>query len=220
MKNKTPRDNYWQRYGTKTIIWLALPVAIIGGYFYPILGFAVLICMFASIIVAFKFGRAWCDVCPRGSFFDIVMQKLSPGKSLPKFFRINIFRIAVLAFMMGSMAFGLWQHWGNYPAMGLVFVNLLAFTTIVGIVLAFVYRPRSWCAFCPMGSMANWIGKKEMPLQINSTHCVDCGLCAKACPMEINPASAAAKESGMVCNGDCIKCSRCVIVCNKKALHF
>ena len=59
-------------------------VFMIAGLFYPWLGFAVLICMAAPILVALVKGRFWCgNFCPRGSFFDVVMAKFSPRKAVP-----------------------------------------------------------------------------------------------------------------------------------------
>ena len=103
------------------------------------------------------------------------------------------------------------------PAMGMVFVLLLTVTTGVGIVLALVYRPRSWCAFCPMGSMAGWIGKGRHPLQV-APSCVGCNKCARVCPMELNPGTA--RDNGAFTHGDCLKCHHCAAACPKTSLSF
>lgn len=205
------------RQRLKRILWLALPLAIALGWRYPVVGFAVLGCMGASIAVAFSHGRAWCDVCPRGTFFDVIMSKVSPNRTLPGWLRSTPIRIGVLVFMMGFMTVRLVQTWGDLPAMGMVFVMLLTITTGIGIVLALVYRPRSWCAFCPMGSMANWIGRGKHPLQV-APSCVGCNRCARVCPMELNPASA--RTEGAFTHGDCLKCNRCTVSCPKNALAF
>jgi len=206
-----------RRRRLKRILWLALPASLIAGFVYPPLGFVVLICMGASIGLAFKHGRAWCDFCPRGTFFDVVMKPISPRRPLPRFLRSTGFRVFALAFVMGMMAFQLSRVWGNVPAMGFVFVRLLLGTTLLGIVLALFINARTWCTFCPMGSMASWIGKRKRPLQVHSS-CASCGACDKTCPMDLSPSSH--KEPGQMEHGDCLKCSACVAKCPKAALSW
>ena len=208
---------YNRRLRLKRVLWIALPLSIIGGFLYPPLGFAVLICMGASVGIAFKHGRAWCDFCPRGTFFDVIMRPLSPNRPLPKFLRITGFRVFALAFIMGMMGFQLSQVWGDVPQMGFVFVKLLLITSLLGIVLALLINPRTWCTFCSMGSMASWIGRRKRPLQVSSA-CVSCGACDKACPMNLSPSSH--KDQGQMEHGDCLKCSACTAKCPKAALSW
>lgn len=212
--NQTAYDN---RRRLKRWLWIALPASIIGGFLYGPLGFVVLICMGASVGLAFSRGRAWCDYCPRGNFFDILMKPLSPNRPLPAFLRSTGFRVFALVFVMGMMGFQLSRVWGNVPKMGTVFVMLLLVTTLVGIVLALFINPRTWCTFCPMGTMASWIGKRQRPLQVAGS-CVSCGACEKVCPMNVSPM--ACQEAGQMEEGDCLKCSACVAKCPKAALSW
>jgi len=208
---------YDRRWRLKRWLWVFLPATIIGGFLWGPLGFAVLGCMGASIGIAFAQGRAWCDYCPRGNFFDVLMKPLSPNRPLPAFLRSTGFRIFAMAFVMGMMAFQLSRVWGNVPKMGMVFVMLLFVTTVVGIVLALFINPRAWCTFCPMGSMAAWIGKRKRPLQVAAS-CVSCTACEKACPMDLSPM--VSKEAGQMAQGDCLKCGACVAQCPKAALGW
>lgn len=215
---RNERDKYWKRQGVKSVIWVVLVIAIVGGWLYPPLGFGVLLCMGASVGLAFRYGRTWCDFCPRGTFFDTVVARFSRGLSTPKFLRSLPFRIFMLLFLMGMMGCQLARAWGDIPAMGRVFWLLLTVTTAVGTVLGIPFNPRTWCGFCPMGSMASWIGKGRRPLWIDASKCTACGLCARACPMELNPSSN--RFEGAMTQGDCLKCSACVSVCPKGALTF
>lgn len=215
---KTARDQYWRRQGAKELLWVLLPVTLGLGWFFPVLGLGILICMGASIGVAFVRGRAWCDVCPRGTFFDVVMARVAGGRPVPGWLRHTGTRLAVLVFVMAMMGLRLAPVWGDAAAMGRVLLSLLAVTTLVGIVLALLYTPRGWCAICPMGSMASWIGKRKAPLQIAADACTTCGTCARACPMALDPA--AFREAGRMQHGDCLKCLRCVASCPKHALSF
>lgn len=218
IKTRTARDAFWKRQGIKSLLWIFLPLTIVFGWLYPVLGFVVVGCMLASVGISFWRGRAWCDFCPRGTFFDVVMSRWSGNRSVPKFLRSLPWRIFVLAFLMGMMTFQLTLAWGNPGAMGRVFWMLLTVTTVVGIVLAFPYNARTWCSFCPMGSMASWIGKKKQPLNVDPEKCTSCGLCARVCPMELYPGDS--RDEGIMMNGDCLKCSRCVVSCARGALSF
>lgn len=215
---KLVNDAYWMRQGIKSVVWLMLPIALIGGWLYPPLGLGVLICMFASIGISFTKGRAWCDYCPRGTFFDTVMARFSRGRSVPRFLRSTPFRILVLVFLMTMMTVQLVHVWGDIGAMGRVFWLLLAVTTAIGIILAIPIHPRTWCSFCPMGSAASWIGRRKQPLQVDATKCTGCGACSLVCPMELNPG--ACREESVMVHGDCLKCRRCIVQCPRSALSF
>ncbi|WP_018085788.1 4Fe-4S binding protein [Desulfurispora thermophila] len=203
----------WQK-----VTWLGLPLVLIGGWFYPLLGFALLGCMVGAVGIALFDGRSWCNwMCPRGSFFDLFMEKISAKRQIPRFFRrwpVRAFMVLLIFFMMGLQWY---LSWGNLPGMGLALVRILTVTTIVGIILAVVYSPRTWCLICPMGTIANLLTKKDRALRIEPS-CVNCKLCSKACPMQLKPYNF--RQDGVLGDRDCIKCSSCVAACPKKALSF
>lgn len=197
---------------------IMLVLVIMGGWLYPPLGYFVLICMFGAMgIGAFK-GRNWCDwMCPRGSFWDRYLSKISRKIKIPVFFRSVYFRSLWLGILMTVLTVNLVPVWGNYYKMGRPFIVLLTVTTLVGLILGVIYNHRIWCMFCPMGTMASWLGKNRLPLYVSGS-CINCGTCAKVCRMQINPGQY--KERGVMKNGDCLKCSYCVEACPKHALSF
>jgi ferredoxin-type protein NapH len=215
---RTARDAFWQRQGMKRILWVILPLVMVGGLFYPLLGVSILGCMIGAIAIAPFRGRAWCDICPRGAFFDVVMRKFSAGRPVPAFLRGTPFRVFMVALIMTVMITQLVFAWGDWNAVGWVFLRLLLITTLVGVVLAVPLNARTWCAFCPMGSMASWMGKKKLPLQVNDSRCTDCGMCARVCPVGLNPA--ASRKDGEMQHGDCLKCMACTAHCGRAALTF
>lgn len=101
--------------------------------------------------------------------------------------------------------------------MGLALVRILTVTTAVGILLGVLIQPRAWCHICPMGTLGHLLSTGKKPLQINDS-CVSCRLCAKACPMQLEPYKY--KNNAVMGDNDCIKCSTCVAACPKKALSF
>lgn len=52
---------------------------------------------------------------------------------------------------------GIFPDWAAQFAFG--FYGLMLTSAIIGIVVMSLYRPRSWCAFCPMGTMTQSICK-------------------------------------------------------------
>lgn len=199
--------------------WLGLPLVVVAGWFYPLIGFLLLGCMVGALGVALFRGRAWCDwMCPRGAFYDLFIKKASRGKRIPALILSPYTRAFMVALLMSVLGVQTYRHWGDWPAVGLAFVTLLTVTTLVGIILGLIYKERAWCAICPMGTIGALISTGKEPLSIKGSACNDCTACAKACPMQIDPAKF--KTIGTVKDNDCIKCSTCVAVCGKKALSF
>ena len=47
--------------------WWILPLAVIAGWRYPVLGYFLPLCMMTGMGIALFKGRYWCDwLCPRG----------------------------------------------------------------------------------------------------------------------------------------------------------
>jgi ferredoxin-type protein NapH len=211
--------NIKKRYLTQWLL-LLITLAVIGlGWKYPILGFIVPLAMLAGIIGALFNGRYVCgNLCPRGAFFDRLIAKVSPQRQLPSFFRSMILRITILVLLMGMMIYQLSQNIGQWEHWGRVFWLMCTVTTVVGVVLAFFIRSRTWCSFCPIGTVGKLIGSRRAPaatLQLDSKKCVGCRLCEKVCPMNLTIIS---NEKTVANNGDCIKCWECIAKCPRKAL--
>jgi polyferredoxin len=200
--------------GTVFLILLA------GGWFFPLIGYFIPICMVAGISMASLKGRKWCNwYCPRGSFADSYMKGISPERKIPDWLRGMPVRIGVIVFLMGMLTFQIIRLWPDPYAIGRFFMVLLTVTTGVGIILALVFQQRSWCYICPIGSMSNWVGKNRNQLAIDKEACVLCKLCGKTCPMQLSPYEMKEKQE-MPFKGDCLKCGLCVAVCPKDALKF
>ena len=136
------------------MFWVFL--AFLGvGVFYPAIGLIAITCMLAPVIVAFWRGRWWCgNVCPRGSFYDHVLRRFSPQRKTPAFFRQPLFRGFMVAFIMVMFSVQMYAAWGNISAMGMVFLVLIGVTTLAAILLGAFFNSRTWCNFCPMGTLA------------------------------------------------------------------
>jgi len=105
-------------------------------------------------------------------------------------------------------------------SIGAFFIFFLIVTSAVGLLLGLFVQHRTWCRFCPVGSMGNLIGRGKYQLKIDSKKCTDCGICSKVCPMQLNPNSHKKGSVDIVREPDCIKCRLCVNSCPSKALEF
>ncbi|WP_425060659.1 hypothetical protein SCACP_13980 [Sporomusa carbonis] len=187
------------------------------GYVYPAVGLTALVCMLAPVFIAPFKGRHWCgNYCPRGSLYDNILAKFSPRKPIPVVFTTTGFRLLMVAVIMSVFGTQMYYAWGNLDEMGLVFLRIIFITTVIGLILGLLYNHRTWCSFCPMGTMASWLSRKAKPLNVNSS-CVNCKLCAKTCPFALTPYDA---KGTKFIHSDCLKCGKCIEACPKKSLSF
>ena len=196
-------------------------VILVFGWQYPLLGYFIPLCMLLGVGMGMFWGRKWCDwYCPRGSFYDALIQPVSAKKNIPPLFKKMYFRIGVFALLMLIMTVNLILRWPLASKIGLFFVSMLTTTTLLGIMLAFFFHQRSWCTICPIGTLIHLTGCARNQLKINSALCVECKLCAKVCPVQIKPYLYKGKGIASVKDKDCVKCGSCVAVCLKKASYF
>lgn len=201
------------------LYWILL-VYLVVGYFYPVIGFLAVICMVAPVAFAMKRGRWWCgNACPRGNFYDRVLAKYSPHKPIPAFVRTNGFRIFMVMFIFTMFGIQVYRAWGDWNNIGQVFWTIILITTIVGITLSFIYAPRTWCSFCPMGTLSAWVTPRsgKLPgnyrrIMIEEKCTTKCKLCSSVCPMQLKPYESRNNVNGFL-HPDCIKCGRCVKGC-------
>jgi ferredoxin-type protein NapH len=212
------KNNVDKRKRTQLIMWWFLPVIIIGGIFWPYLGFLVLAMMlFFLVLSAFK-GRYWCGwLCPRGSFLERVFAPLSPGRKIPRLFKNTSLRWGLLTVLVGFMVFRLIMSGGVLAKIAFVFVTMCIITTVLAILLGLAFKPRTWCAICPMGTLQGVIGRRRNLLKI-SPDCTECGTCGKVCPIGTAPSSMI--REGAVSSLDCLRCPECTARCPKSALAF
>ncbi len=204
--------------------WILFAYLILG-WFYPAVGLIALICMVEPVATAVFRGRWWCGhVCPRGNMYDRLISKYSPHRSIPRFVRTFGFRLFMVFFIFTVFGVQMYFAWGNWGAMGRVFWNIILMTTIVGVTLAFIYAPRTWCSFCPMGSLSSWASPKEGKLpagfkciHVDSSCQMRCKSCARVCPMQLTPYESRGQAVGYL-HPDCIKCGKCVKACPTKIM--
>lgn len=205
----------WQRYS-----YIVFLIFVTLGTLYPLCALGAIVCMVGPIFLSLiGKGRFWCgNVCPRGSFYDNVLSKLRAGKPTPKILKSIFFRFIVIIFMFSMFGIGIYKNLNNALGIALVFYKIIVITSLIGIILSFIYNERSWCHFCPMGSIAALIckiKKRNISFHVKNT-CLDCNLCSKTCPMNINPN---AFKNSNITSADCILCGRCQMNCPNNSIH-
>ena len=233
-KKKTTKKQFHRHFETpgRPLYWIIIAYIILG-WFFPVIGLAAIICMIGPVLFSIWKGRWWCgNVCPRGNLYSRLLSKYSPHKDIPKFVRTFGFRLFMVFFiftMFGiQLSFVPWSEGGlaMWAGIGKVFWTIIVVTTIVGVALAFIYAPRTWCTFCPMGTISNWVSPKHAPLpkaftnvHVSSACQMKCKSCARVCPMQLTPYDSRGQESGYL-DPDCIKCGKCTLACPIKIVEI
>jgi len=195
-----------------------VPLVIVVGYFWPYLGFIALGFILLLFALVWFRGRFYCGwICPMGGFHERILAKVSLKRHMLPLFKKTWFKWLVFVLMFGLMTGRLIMSGGDLETIGAIFVMMWTLSTGFAVALGLVWMPRSWCSFCPMGTMQGLLAPRIRQVHVLDA-CRQCGLCQKACPVEINPGSFRAQ--GVVPGKDCMRCLNCVEVCPHKALSL
>ncbi len=233
---KTERTFSWvRRYG-----WTITLLIGIGGQFLPHLGLLVPLIMVAMIAMSLAKGKYWCgNFCPHGSFFDELVLKISRHDKIPGIFKSKITITLALLFFLFNISrnfLTILQTEAAAPfhlRLGFLFSNTYLMVLIVGGLIGVVVNPRSWCQFCPMGTMQTGFYKLGKALNLTSSvdekvtiehpeRCLSCGQCARVCPMELKPYQEFQEQDvhNQLEQDRCIRCKTCVENCPAEVLQM
>lgn len=215
---------------TKKYSWVLVPLIAGGGLFYPGLGLLLIPIMGTLIILGFLKGKYWCgNLCPHGSLFDSLILPFSPNRDIAGFFKSAGLKIGFFIFYMGMFSTrlikvaSLWGTMSFLDKLGFAFAANYMVPTTVGLVLALFINPRTWCSFCPMGTieqLAYKLGKitglnrtTDRKVSVISTQlCHKCAKCSRVCPMQLKPYLEFSADNQFE-NENCIRCTTCVANC-------
>jgi polyferredoxin len=126
-----------------------------GGYFYPVIGLAVPGLMLLALALNFRGRRLFCSgVCPNGRALSAVITPVSKRGRLPAFLVEPGMRRILCGFMLFCMVNLLARYGsGGIAAAGRVFWSIYLVAVGISAVVGIAFKPRSWCAFCPMGTL-------------------------------------------------------------------
>lgn len=137
-----------------------LYIAVIAfGFRFPLLGIVVFGLLGIMTLVGKR--KKWCSAyCPRGSFLDLVVSRISPGKPIPGWIFGRFSRYAALTIFISLFIIQLWQGqmlfgWPDdgFARLGMIFVRMCFISSAVAIPLALWKNQRTWCSFCPVGNL-------------------------------------------------------------------
>jgi polyferredoxin len=107
---------------------------------------------------------------------------------------------------------------------GFGFYSLMLTSTLIGLIVMVLYKERTWCSFCPMGTISSWVAPKKAPLpkaftsiHVSSACQMKCKQCARVCPMQLTPYDSRGEEAGYL-HPDCLKCGKCTLACPTKIM--
>ncbi|WP_353893812.1 4Fe-4S binding protein [Proteinivorax hydrogeniformans] len=172
-------------------------------------------------LVAIFYGRFFCGwFCPMGTFAERVLSKISKNRKPPKFMQQKWFPYVFLVIFLSYLAVLMFS---GVPYGVLIMMGTVALTSIV---LAALYRPRTWCEFfCPWGTIMSLVSFKSGKKISIDDRCKGCKLCVKSCniPNQLSKSIDERKKSdgGTVELSDrCIKCTECITACPHNAIGF
>lgn len=152
--------------GFRKYWWIAVLVISLGGLYYPLLGWAVPVFMIFLLGISYFNGRYWCgNLCPRGSFNDRIVSKVSRYKKIPELLKKNWFRLLIVGIFIGLFSFRFLNTYSSssglalFYKLGFIFATICLITTIIALMVGSIYSPRAWCTFCPMGTLQSYIYK-------------------------------------------------------------
>jgi hypothetical protein len=137
--------------------WISLAVSlgvIVGGFFFPLLGLFVPLLLVIAVVTNIRRERWFCgNACPRGKVLSGFLPQFSRYADMPAFLYAPRTRKMICAFLMFCAIGQSLRRWTYLSALGWFFWLVCIITLVIAFVMAFVYKPRSWCAVCPMGTL-------------------------------------------------------------------
>ncbi len=194
---------------------------------------AMVVIFLAMSVLSVIFRRAYCGyICPLGALQELSM--MAGKKVLPAGIRnwkipakidstLKYVKYAVLASFVAGAAIGA-GHWMIAGDPFIVLIGLFsggnltdafsrnpsAFLFLIGILVFAFFLGKGFCKYlCPAGAWYALLSKISPNKIKRDTHnCINCGLCSKACSMDIDVAKLETVDSA-----ECIGCHECVNAC-------
>lgn len=187
-----------------------------------------LIILILTLILAIIFRRSFCGlICPFGAlqeFFGVLGKKLFRkrfvvNQHIDKPLRYLKYIVLVVTLYYAWVTAGLWVNpydpWAAYGHISTGFSSLMeeysiGFMILILILVGSLLYDRFFCKYlCPMGAFYGIMSKLSMTkINRNKDKCINCNLCSKNCPVNINVA-----ELSQVNSSECINCNLCLLTC-------
>lgn len=181
-----------------------------------------------TLILTIFFRRSFCGlICPFGAiqeFFAKFGHRLLGQKKIRltkldkplRFLKYAVFAVTIAyAWKTAGLWMAAYDPWSAYAHLpeGLGTVWSKSGVGLILLVLTLLGSPlydRFFCKYlCPMGAFYGILGKLS-PFKIvrNQNSCIECGMCSKICPMDLD-----VQHSLKITSAECINCQLCVLKC-------
>jgi Fe-S-cluster-containing hydrogenase component 2 len=200
----------------------SIPSLLAGEGLLRRVGTSNLVLMGAVGLVTLGLGASFCGwLCPFGAVQDwigslgkrLLGRQFEVPASAHRYLKHLRWIVLALIVWMSYRYLDLWfAEYDPYRAFfHLTVESGLALALIVGTVVGSLMVNRFWCVYaCPLGAVVGLIGKIGLVKVRRQSSCIDCGLCAAACPMRVP-----VDQVGAVSDQHCTMCTECVQVCPK-----
>jgi len=213
---------------------LASSLSIIAyGTFFKKIMIGTFIIFISTMSLAIVFRRSFCgQICAFGAlqeFLGNLGRSIFKGRrfvittKIDRIFRYLKYLVLIFTVAMSWMTGILWiTPYCPYNALGhmadfqsLTSIYLIGFILLIITLIGSFFYERFFCKYlCPAGAFYAIIGKiSPFAVRINKDKCIDCGLCNKICPMNVNIMNS---KSEKITDSECINCNECVNTCPKK----
>jgi ferredoxin len=184
-----------------------------------------------TLVIALIFRRSFCGlICPFGAiqeFFGkighaLFKKKFIMPEKIDKPLRYLKYVILAITVFYAWKTAGLWMSpydpWTAYTHLpeGLSSVwseSAIGLTILVITVIGSLLYHRFFCKYlCPMGAFYAIVGKFSPHRVVRDENkCIDCGICTKKCPVNID-----VQHLKEIKSSECLNCQTCVLNCPKE----
>mgnify|MGYP001073230689 CR=1 FL=1 len=176
---------HWYDY-----LWIVSLVYLILGFFNILFAWLGLLCFFIPLIISVVSGRGQLFGL-LGGRFGLSRKKDIPGWMKSRAFRYGFLAFFMAMFLLmlwntylvfaGAQdlrqavtllwTFRLPWHWAYHGTLfhpgvaqfAFGFYGVMLTSTVLGLITMVLFKPRSWCVYCPMGTMTQLICKAKSP---------------------------------------------------------
>ena len=155
-------------------LWIVSLTYLLLGFFNILFAWLGLLCFFIPLIISVVQGtKGYCNrYCGRGQLFSLLGGRfgLSRRRDVPRWMKSRAFRYGFLAFFLLMFLQMLWTFqlpwdWAYHGTLfspgaaqfAFGFYGVMLTSTVLGLATMVLFKPRSWCVYCPMGTMTQLI---------------------------------------------------------------
>jgi len=182
------------------------------------IGLLIIGLLVGGILLSPILGRFYCGwLCPRGTFLEYVLEKVSKKRKIPDILRSKSFKLfiaSLLAVMFAMVLLDmnpLLTSQDELASVGGFIVFMCIMTSIlISIPLGIIYMPRTWCGFCPGGYAQSLLSKHKI-LKLSIEDCRNCKKCHTSCYLDLCKISTG--KTKYIESLDCMACMKCTDSC-------